>query len=161
MKAFLIIGNLNAVKYKQVFPLIKAGKVRLGVCNRIRAFVTPEGKEQPFGNAYWYTTLAHDHINPPLALTATYTPEAYPKYNNYDAIEVGRTKDIPCDYYGVMGVPISFLDKWCPEQFEIVGTDEANGQGLSFGLWDKQSADSHILINGKRNYSRLFIVRRK
>ena len=120
MKAFLIIGNLNAVTYKEVFPLIKDGKVGLGV-NGVKTFIMPSGDARKFGNIVWFTTLSHDHINPPLTLTATYTPEAYPRYDNYDAIEAGRTKDIPCDYDGVMGVPISFLDKWCPEQFEVVG----------------------------------------
>ena len=140
MKQFLIIGNINAVAYKQVFPLIKAGQVRLGVCNRTRAFVTPEGKEQPFGNTYWFTTLSHGHINPPLALTATYMPDAYPKYDNYDAINVDRVKDIPCDYDGVMGVPISFLDKWCAEQFEIVGITRLWG-GMATKIY-KDSTDA-------------------
>ena len=122
MKQFLIIGNLNAVTYKEVFPLIKAGEVGLGV-NGVKTFIMPSGTLQKFGNIYWYTTMTKDHINPPLTLTATYTPEAYPRYDNYDAIEVGRTKDIPRDGYGVMGVPISFLDKWNKEQFEIVDAE--------------------------------------
>ena len=121
MKDFLAIGPFNAVHYKQVFPLIKAGTVHLGAGGRIPAFTVLGGEERKFGNTIWFTTLSHDHINPPLMLTATYTPEAYPKYDNYDAIEVSRTKDIPRDYYGVMGVPLTFIERWCPEQFEIVG----------------------------------------
>ena len=120
MKDFLAIGPFNAVQYKQVFPLIKAGQVRLGVSS-VKTFVMPSGDIQKFGNITWFTTLTHNRVNPPLTLTATYTPEAYPRYDNYDAIEVSRTKDIPRDYYGVMGVPLTFIERWCPEQFEIVG----------------------------------------
>ena len=170
MKAFLIIGNMNAVKYKEVFPLIKAGEVRLGVCNRIRAFVTHEGTLQPFGNTYWFTTLTHDHINPPLTLTATYTPEAYPRYDNYDAIEVSRTKDIPCDYYGVMGVPISFLDKYCPEQFEILGITQRADDPYKLKRYDASeyhnandlNCRAVIIANGKPKaiFPRILIKRK-
>ena len=164
MKDFLIIGNLNAATYKQVFPLIKDGKVRLGVSihSGDRPFEVPEGhplKPTDFyagtdGHRYarvpsvrWFTTLSASDC-PPLTLTATYTPEAYPRYDNYDAIEVGRTNDIPRDYDGVMGVPISFLDKWCPEQFEIVKFRHGDdGRDLS--------------VNGKYPFTRILIRRRK
>ena len=156
MKAFLIIGNLNAVTYKEVFPMIKAGEVRLGVhTNTTMRFVSPYENVQGDGNEIavpavtWYTTLSHDRINPPLTLTATYTPEAYPKYDNYDAIEVGRTEDIPRDYYGVMGVPISFLDKWNKEQFEIVGNEDS-----------LNIAKGRCYLNGKRLYAKILIKRR-
>ena len=118
MKDFLIIGNLNAVTYKEVFPLIKEGEVRLGVNSRMD--FAYQGERINGIASVWFTTLTHDHVNPPITLTKRYTPADYPKYDNYDAIDVSRTEDIPCDYDGTMGVPISFLDKYCPEQFEIV-----------------------------------------
>jgi hypothetical protein len=86
--------------------------------------------------------------------------ESYEKYDNYNAIEVPYTDAIPRDYDGVMGVPISFLDKYCPEQFEIVGATESEGKGFSNGLWDDKSAISQPLVNGKKQYKRLFIKRK-
>ena len=83
--------------------------------------------------------------------------QPFQKYDNYDAIEVPKTKWIPSDYKGVMGVPISFLDKYCPEQFEIVGATESEGRGFSNGLWKKESRTSQPLINKERVYKRIFI----
>ena len=125
MKDFLIVGPFNAAAYKGVFPLVKAGKVRLGASGRVQTFVTPEGDLRKFGNTIWFTTLTHGHANPPLTLTATYSPEKCPRYGNFDAIEVGKTGDIPRDYYGVMGVPLTFIERWNPGQFEIVGVIES------------------------------------
>ena len=139
MKDFLIIGNLNAVTYKQVFPLIKDGQVKLGasIHSGDRPFEVREDYPLRSAGFYvdaderryirvngvrWFTTLPTKDY-PPIILTKHYNPADYPKYDNYNAIEVSRTKDIPRDYYGVMGVPISFLDKWCPEQFEIVDAE--------------------------------------
>ena len=84
----------------------------------------------------------------------------YRKYDNYDAIEVPYTDAIPSDYDGVMGVPISFLDKYCPEQFEIVGATESEGKGFSEGLWNNTSGVAQPMINNERIYKRLFIRRR-
>ena len=81
----------------------------------------------------------------------------YRKYDNYDAIEVPFTDAIPSDYDGIMGVPISFLDKYCPEQFEIVGATESEGKGFSLGLWDEASGVAQPVINGERLYKRFFI----
>ena len=91
----------------------------------------------------------------------SYTPEEYPKYDNYDAINVDKTADIPYDYDGVMGVPITFLDKYSPEQFEIIGATESEGKGFSNGLWIKSSSIAQPLINGSRLYKRLFIRRKQ
>ena len=169
MKAFLIIGNLNAVTYKQVFPLIKDGRVGLGVNNNGKDFVKPDGTLQQIGS-WWYTTLHHDRINPPLTLTATYTPEAYPRYDNYDAIEVSRTKDIPRDYYGVMGVPISFLDKYCPEQFKILGITQRTDDPYKLKRYDASeyhnandlNCRAVIIANGKPKaiFPRILIKRK-
>ena len=148
-KKFLIIGNMNAITYKEVFPLIKANKMWLGesIHSGDREFGVP--KEYPLnaagwridenGNHYirvkgvrWFTNLEHGRRHQPLQLMTMadnikfsrhkeLRGKEYQKYDNYDAIEVPFTDAIPCDYDGIMGVPISFLDKYCPEQFEILG----------------------------------------
>jgi hypothetical protein len=86
--------------------------------------------------------------------------QAYDKYDNYDAIEVPFTDAIPLDYDGVMGVPISFLDKYCPEQFELIGATESEGKGFSNGLWDEKSKTAQALVKGEKVYKRLFIRKR-
>jgi len=86
--------------------------------------------------------------------------EAYPRYDNYDAIEVARTQNIPADYEGAMGVPITFLTKYNPAQFEIIGATESEGSGFSNGLWRAKSGVTQAAINGKRVYKRLFIRNR-
>ena len=119
-KDFLILGNMNAITYKEVFPYIKENRIRLGYLNGAKSFITPDGVEQKFGNIFWYTTLPIDKHYDELVLLRKYTPEEYPKYDNYDAINVDKTCDIPCDYDGVMGVPISFMEKYNPNQFDII-----------------------------------------
>ena len=141
-KKFLIIGNQNAITYKEIFPLIKENKVWLGYKFGDMAFKVPADSEpratrywkddtgqkwRSMGNVAWFTNLDHTKRHEPLILTSHYTPEAYPKYDNYDAINVDKTNDIPCDYDGVMGVPVTFLDKYCPEQFEIIGCADFTG----------------------------------
>lgn len=129
-KQFLIIGNKNAITYKDVFVHIKNNKLWLGY-NNVKTFINNKFSEQHFGNVGWYTNLEVSKRNEPLVLYKKYynteedkhnpnyvNPE-YPKYDNYDAIEVSRVADIPVDYDGVMGVPITFLDKYTPRQFEI------------------------------------------
>lgn len=136
-KKFLILGNNNAITYKEIFPLIKENKLWLGYAdNKTMEFGLPEYYERwdrievTRGGGYqkigrvpaisWFTNLQHGKRNEELILYRHYTPEAYPKYDNYDAIEVSKVTDIPEDYYGVMGVPITFLGKYNPMQFEIV-----------------------------------------
>ena len=137
-KKFLIIGNINAITYKEVFPLIKDNKLWLGpsISSGDRKFNVPD--DYPLsatgcgvdadGRNYirvtgvrWFTNLDHNKRHEELDLVCHYSPEEYPNYYNYQGIEVGKTIDIPFDYDGVMGVPITFLDKYCPEQFEIIG----------------------------------------
>lgn len=136
-KKFLIIGNVNAITYKEIFPLIKDNKMWLGygfnggnayfkipddARTDYAAGVYNEGTGLvKFRNCAWFTNLDIRKRHEDLILYRHYSPEEYPKYDNYDAIEVGKTADIPCDYDGVMGVPITFLDKYNPEQFEIIG----------------------------------------
>lgn len=127
MKKFLIIGNANAITYKEIFPHIAGGEVFIrtkdGVTNFAMHFKTPDGEKT--ASALWYTNLDSRHLYKELNLTKEYSPEEYPKYGNYDAIEVGCIKDIPYDYDGVMGVPITVL-LYDLEGYEIVGCPDAN-----------------------------------
>lgn len=134
-KKFIIIGNGNAVTYKEVFPLIKENKIWMGASKGIGGkftFVVPSSYEGKFvsvidgkrigqvNNACWFTNVEHSKRNTPIDLFKKYNAEEYPKYDNYDAID-SKTDTIPMDYDGVIGVPITFLDKYCPTQFEIIG----------------------------------------
>ena len=105
----------------------------------------------------WFTNLEINKRHENLILFKLYTPDEYPKYDNYDAIEIPHTDSIPADYKGVMGVPITFLDKYCPSQFEIVGASESEGVGFSNGLWNSESGVAQPLVAGERVYKRLFI----
>jgi len=133
-KNFIVLGPQNAISYKEIFPLLQQGRMWLGNRSGAMKFRVPNDKEKPgliidengdkwqnFGNICWYTNLDFPKRHENLILYKTYSPEDYPKYDNYDAIEVSKVSDIPRDYEGVMGVPITFLDKHNPEQFEIVG----------------------------------------
>lgn len=165
MKKFLILGNMNACTYKEVFPYIKCGQLWLGVhANKTMKYKLSDDYEKwnetdENGNKYgkvpsisWFTNIKSDYIREPLELTKKYDPVKYQKYDNYDAIEVSRVADIPVDYYGVMGVPITFLDKWCPDKFEIVGHEhDLDGAGTSLGQFE---------VNRKGVYKRL-LIRRK
>ena len=173
-KKFLIIGNVNAITYKEIFPLIKNNKIWAGFSfNKTMEFIMPdsyelkgkafiddEGKKHGFvPGICWFTNLDIKKRNENLILWKTYTPEEFPKYDNYDAINVDKVANIPCDYYEAMGVPITFLDKFNPDQFEIIGLSEDGGKGLSNGLRHENSKVSHPLIRGVRTYRRLFICR--
>ena len=150
-KKFLIIGNMNALKYKEIFPLIKANRLWLGV-NWVKSFTEPDGKTTKMGNVVWYTNLDVKKHHEKLVLTEKYDPARYQKYDNYDAINVDKVNDIPKDYAGVMGVPITFLDKYNPEQFEIVGMLNAgNNPGYDF---------EKPVLNGRVIFTRL-LIRRK
>ena len=145
-KKFSIIGNVNAISYKEVFPLLMSNQVWLGYKSGDMAFKVPEDYEpretrywqdetgqkwRSLGNICWFTNLDHNKRHEEIDLVCRYSPEDYPSYDNYEAIEVNKTSDIPYDYIGVMGVPITFLDKYNPDQFEILGiTDRGNEYGL-------------------------------
>ena len=254
-KQFLIIGNVNAITYKEIFPLIKDNKLWLGCRNlnkdmyfnvkrEYQKYLLENKKE---GSAYkiingvvmgrlasacWFTNMDHNKRHEKLVLYRKYygNEQDYPKYDNYDAINVDKVSDIPCDYYedigvpityldrhnpeqfeivkfrkgndekdltysvdtrenhltdrqtdrqtdrellltsgsssderrcnGVMGVPITFLDKYNPEQFELVGATESEGKGFSDGLWNPESGIAQPVVNGERRYKRLFIKRK-
>lgn len=148
-KKFLIIGSFNAVTYKETFPLIRNNEMWLG-CNSVREFATPTGEIKKFGNVVWFTNLSHKKRNKKLILVKKYegNEENYPKYDNHDIIEVSKTKNIPTDYNGVMGVPISFLDKHNPQQFEILGV--ANS-----ARWIDH--ECLTVISGRKVYNRILI----
>lgn len=149
-KNFLVIGNMNAITYKEVFPLLKDNKVWLGVNNGPKVYQAPVTYEQKniyvgtdgkkyakMGNTGWFTNLDHGRRHQPLPLMTTEDNlkfskhkeikgrSAYVRYDNYDAIEVPFTDAIPSDYDGLMGVPISFLDKYNPDQFQIIGYEKS------------------------------------
>ena len=105
----------------------------------------------------WFTNVDYKERHEKLILYKQYNPEDYPKYDNYDAIEVSKTADIPCDYDGIMGVLISFIDKYTPEQFNVIGATESEGKGFSNGLWHEDSKVAQPQLNGKRLYKRIFI----
>lgn len=160
-KKFIVIGSNNAVAYKKIFTLIKDNKLWLGF-SQPKKFVVPNGTIKGVA-AYWFTNIDPKKDVPKLETVYRWRerkekyPDLYPKYDNYDAIEVGRTMQIPLDYDGVMGVPISFLEKFNPDQFEIIGADETVGVGMSNGLLLKNSKHDHPCINGKAKYKRIFI----
>lgn len=157
-KKFLIIGNDNAIKYKGIFELVKENKIWLGY-GKVKEFRKPDGSIQKFGNVGWFTNLDVGKRHQKLTLYKKYSPREYPKYDNFEAIEVSRVSEIPKDYAGEMGVPITFLDKHDPEQFEII--DLLN----RYTLLDTQKTNEDVRarhshtcnINGKAVYSRIVI----
>ena len=170
-KKFLVLGNMNALKYKEIFPLIKANKIWVGHnFNKTMEFRLDESYERwneirdgfKYGKVpaiAWYTNLGIKKRHEKLILTEKYDPAKYPKFDNYDAINVDKVNDIPKDYAGVMGVPITFLDKYNPEQFEIVGTTE-NGL-CDKALWiHPEEKHNEPFIDGKKKYTRI-LIRRK
>ncbi|MDK8275385.1 adenine-specific methyltransferase EcoRI family protein [Varibaculum cambriense] len=173
-KDFLIIGNQNAITYKEIFPLLKENKMWLGYKAGDMAFTVPDyykpretrywededgQKWRSLGNICWYTNLDIKKRHEDMILIKKYNPEEYPKYDNYDAIEVSKVKDIPYNYDGIMGVPITFMDKYNPDQFEIVGIDFQVKDGLLNQIvkegWDGKLDRGYI--NGQRKYSRMLI----
>jgi hypothetical protein len=175
-KKFLIVGHQNAITYKDVFPLIKENKMWLGhgFKRNMAHFIAPhyedtasdadhrEGMIRVSG-VVWFTNLDHNKRHEEMILVQRYkgNEKSYPYYDNYNAIEVSRTQDIPCDFDGVMGVPITFLTKYNPDQFEIIGSDYEVKQGLHPHLvkegWSGKIDRAYL--NGKRIYARLLIKR--
>lgn len=147
-KKFVIIGSQNAITYKEIFPLLKNDKIWLGY-NHVKEFTKPDGSIQKFGNICWYTNIDIDKRHEFLELTKNYNPKVYPKYDNYDAINVDKVIDIPCDYLECIGVPITFLEKYNPEQFEVVGLDRYVKDNPHYGR--------RFTINEKEIYARILI----
>ena len=169
-KKFIIIGNQNAITYKEIFPLFMNNKIWLGYGFRGSAgFKVPDYYEEranrfwidengqkwrSMGNTLWFTNLDIKKRHEEIFLYRNYTPEDYPKYDNYDAIEVSQTKNIPCDYFGVMGVPITFMDKYNPDQFELLGIDR-------YTVPPEALFSGRLAVNGKSKYARILIKRRQ
>jgi hypothetical protein len=166
-KKFVIIGNINSISYKECFGLIKTNKMWLGY-NTVRHFGRPDGSIYEAARSFWYTNLDIAKRHEDLILYKKYAPQEYPAYDNYDAIEVSKAIDIPVDYYGAMGVPITFLDKYNPEQFEILGSSRTLGKPMSEfaekGSYP-QGGPRFYLKNAdgtyNRMYDRIVIKRRK
>lgn len=179
-KSFLIIGNNNAVSYKDIFPLIMENRLWLGHnANKTMEFrlsknyekwtrVDEDGRKFGIGlSISWFTNLDLAKKHEEIYLYRNYygNEEKYPKYDNYNAIEVSRVKDIPKDYEGVMGVPITFLTKYNPQQFELLGSQRWSKSKELLEVYTGQCIspenDKKTLINGKETYDRLFIRNRK
>ncbi len=168
-KKFLIIGTWNVITYKEIFPLIKENKLWIGInSNRnFSGFIVPkhyplDGSEARIdengnrivssNNTCWFTNLDNAKRHEELILYKKFNPEEYPTYDNYDAIEVSKTNDIPIDYEGVMGVPITFMNKYNPEQFEVLG---ATQRGCHDEVPDTRKYDDYweVKQNGQKTGS--------
>ncbi len=173
-KQFSIIGNDNARTYVNIFELIQKNKIWAGY-GKVKEFIQPDGSIKGFGNVGWYTNLDVAKRHESLTLYKKYSPKEYPKYANYDAIEVSKVTDIPIDYDGEMGVPISFLDKYNPEQFEIVGSSSNLSEpiktkdGLVYRYKDRngymrQAANERFALpdgdTWRRIYDRIVIIKK-
>lgn len=158
-KKFIIIGNQNAITYKEIFPLLKENKMWLGYGfqGNVGFFESPyedkavsshhkDGMIRVSG-VMWYTNLDIKKRHEEMILVKHYSPENYPKYDNYDGINIDKTSDIPCDYTGMMGVPITFMDKYSPDQFEILGVTQS-WCGIANKIYPRQI---QIDKNGKRS----------
>ena len=170
-KLFLIIGNVNAISYKESFRLIRENKMWLGasIHSGDREFRVPDSypltaagqRIDENGIKYirvkgvrWFTNMDYPQRHEDLMLYKRYTPEEYPNYDNYDAIEIPLTEVIPSDYEGIMGVPISFLDKYCPEQFEIIDISSNLARPI---IINGKRGTGRFYVNGKRLYDRIAI----
>lgn len=169
-KKFIILGNMNALTYKEVFPLFRDNKVWYGpsISSGDRKFTVPDDYElnaagcgiDGDGKKYirvkgvrWFTNIDHTKRHEPLKLLAQFCVTTYQKYDGYDAIEVSRVADIPCDYFGEIGVPITFMDKYCAEQFEIIGLDR-------YTVPKEYLVGGRVAIKGKPCYARILIKRK-
>ena len=170
-KKFLILGNKNAITYKEIFPFIKENKLWTGFTSWSGGmwFISDhegyydeirDGVYMKNVPSIWYTNIETPKRYWELDLWKEYSPDEYPRYDNYDAIEVSKTAEIPVDYFGVMGVPITFLDKYCPNQFEIIGCSDNGAVPDEYKL-PHFKAHNEPFIDGKKLYKRLFIRRRR
>lgn len=185
-KKFIIIGNVNAITYKECFSLIQGGKMWLGasIHSGDREFGVPDDyplaasgcRIDEQGRKFirvkgvrWFTNLDYKDRHEDIPLYKRFTSEEYPKYDNYDAINVDKTADIPMDYDGIMGVPITFMDKYCPEQFEIIWQASGNTRAsapkdvlerLGYRIHPEDRGGCSV-VSGKRTYGRILIRHRK
>jgi len=182
-KKFVIIGNKNAITYKEIFRLIKENKLWVGhtpmgtdmlfdlpqdVADELvkskregSGYKVVDGSVKGRSQAVWFTNLDISKRHEDLNLYKRYNSEEYPRYDNYDAINVDKTKDIPQDYAGFMGVPISFLDKYNPEQFEIVWTTDRGGDGQLENIKLPHTRYDAPIIGGRGIFKRIIIKNKK
>lgn len=151
-KKFLVIGNMNIITFKEIFPYFKENKVWLGT-TRAYSFLKPNGEIQKSVNTCWYTNIKGDVENKSLKLTKTFVPENYPKYDNFDAIDCRKIVDIPMDYDDLIGVPVSLMCHHYQDQFELVGI-------VNHGS-DNEYDFCRPKIGGKEVFKRLIIRRIK
>ena len=149
-KKFLIIGNQNAFTYKEIFSLIKTNQIWTGY-NMVKKFYQPDGSIKEFGNVCWFTNMQTSKRIEELVCTKSFSTTDYAEYDNYEAIEVSRVANIPKDYSGVMGVPITFIDKYNPEQFEILNCSAFSDPEF-FGC-------GALYVNGRKTYARVLVKR--
>ena len=165
-KQFLILGNMNHAIISEIFHYFQENKVWLGYNSghfwfRVPDYYEPKGtdfkmdeagqKWRRMGNICWFTNMDIEKRHQPIDLYIQYTPDKYPKYDQYKAINVNKTAEIPDGYDGIMGVPITFLDKYSPEQFEMLGVDRYVSDNPQYG--------HRFTINGKETYARILIRR--
>lgn len=178
-KQFIIIGNVNAITYKEIFSLIKNNKIWLGqsIHSGDREFQVPNDypldasgyRIDENGNRFirvkgvrWYTNMDYKERHEEFISYKIYNEDEFPKYDNYDAINIGKTKEIPIDYDGVMGVPITFMDKYNPDQFEVLGLSASARYNKEIvGIPFRGEKDARPLLNGKNTYARIFIKRKQ
>lgn len=178
-KDFIIIGNSNSMFCKNIFPLLKEEKLQIGF-NKPKLFEIPQDytannikiidgrKYAVFGNICWYSSIIIDKNQPMMSLTKKYDSTSYAKYDNYDAIEVSNLKDIPCDYDGIMGVPVSIMEKYNSDQFEIIWQASGNTRACcppsllkELGYHElSNDRGGACVLNGKLKYTRVFIRRK-
>ena len=179
-KKFLIIGNINALTTRYIWAYVKENRMWLGpsISNGDREFGVPDHyplraagyRVDESGKKYirvkgvrWYTNLDHAGRHEKLVLHKKFSSDEYPAYDNYKAIEVGKVKHIPMDYEGVMGVPITFIDKYNPDQFEIIGSDSdvKYGDIPEYARPGWKGDLTRAYVKGKKRYSRIFIKRKE
>ncbi len=177
-KKFIIIGHQNAITYKEVFSLIKENKMWLGYGfkRNMAHFIAPHYEDTAsdadhreglirVSGVVWYTSLDHNKRHEEMILVQRYhgNESAYPNYDNYNAIEVSKTQHIPMDYEAAMGVPITFLTKYNPDQFEIIGSDYEVKMGILPDIVKSEwkGKIDRAYLNGKRMYARLLVRNRK
>ena len=159
-KQFLIIGSKNAITYKEFFPLLRDNKAWLGynVSNGTMYFVQEDLTEKGV-SSFWYTTLEHDKRNEEIILFKKYNETDYPYFDNYNAINIDKIKDIPCNYKGWMGVPITFMNKYNPKQFEIFGIMNTGEENIGIRL--PNTPHGRPVVKGKEKYLRILVRNRK
>lgn len=173
-KQFIVLGNQNEITYKEIFPLLMNNVIWLGYNCGDMAFVVPENsqpratrfwidekgvKHRSMGNACWFTNLDIKKRHEDLILYKKYSPEEYEKFDNYDAINVGKVADIPIDYWEPMGVPITFLDKYNPAQFEII--DGIGRYSAVYNEETKRQGKYLSMVKGKAKFFRIIIKRKQ